>query len=424
MTEELDISDFTDGFESTENQENSMEKSFSLTYSQKQIGSIAEYIEPISSECTIDVIAEMFRIEPSLQVLPIEEYDAVIGFIDRTTAEESTDTAFKRFMSKEAGKICTRVSTILYAKDYIEKALDKVTKISREYGISYFPVFDRKNFFGIVSLDKFLERISEIREQDLEKASYIQKSLFPSEEELDALGYKVSVWNRMANQLGGDFYHAFKISDDESMICCFDVSGKNVAASLLTIAGISFFKTREQSSDKLTNPVKILSEFDAYLEKIVPVGNFITGAIIYYDKKNNIMKVFNCGHTDIFFLYKKNESDEKPMVASIAPKLPPFGMGEVKRMLELSPKDASKKTKPYIAIKVKHGLHIDLYSDGLTDMQNEDGIRYEEKNTKLFFQDLFSEDVKNIAGKIDRTVNSYIGKAMQPDDITVIDIRI
>lgn len=41
---------------------------------------------------------------------------------------------------------------------------------------------------------------------------------------------------------------------------------------------------------------------------------------------------------------------------------------------------------------VKSGLQIDLYSDGLTDMQNDDGERFGEERTKDFFLKLFNTD--------------------------------
>lgn len=396
---------------------------FTKEFSPKQIGSIAKYIEPVSGLATIDTLVELFQNNPDMNVVPVEEYDRVVGIIDRRTVEEATNTALKRFISKTVSDLTARVSTILQAKDYIEKVLGKVSDINKKYGTVYFPVFNRRNFLGIVSLDEFLDRMEQIRVQDLEKASKIQKSLFPTAEDLSKFKFSITCWNRMANSLGGDFYKTFKLSEHQSLICCCDVSGKNVAASLLTVAAISFFEARKTLPNLSLNPVDILMEFDDYLQSVVPVGNFITGVFVYLDLKKHLFQVFNCGHTITYMVYANPEgTDTRPKVAEIGPKLPPFGMGAVKTALEKSKNDPSSP-KPYMTLAAKRGIHLELYSDGFTDMVNEDGFRYEEQNVKKFFTRLYSKTSAEIEDTITQLVDNYIGNSMLPDDITVIDIR-
>ena len=64
-SETVDESFFTEQLEplmaSTEN------KYISEMFSFKQIGSIAYYVEPISSEVTIDLVVDLFRQDPTLQ---------------------------------------------------------------------------------------------------------------------------------------------------------------------------------------------------------------------------------------------------------------------------------------------------------------------------------------------------------------------
>lgn len=418
-------SEFIDAMEFTGESEvirdgNEAEK-FAKEFSQKQIGSIVKYIEPVNGSATIDTLAETFLENPDLRALPVEEFDRVIGVIDRNTVENATNTALKRFMSRTISDMCTKVTTILQAKDYIEKTLGKVTDLNKKFGITFFPVFDRRNFFGIVSLDEFLDRMDEIRKQDLEKASLIQTSLFPSSTDLAKFQFGITCWNRMANTLGGDFYKTFKLGEFQSLICCCDVSGKNVAASLLTVAAISFFEARKTIPGLSLDPVDILADFDGYLQSVVPVGNFITGVFIYIDLKKHFFQVYNCGHTTTYLVYaNSSKEDPRPKVAGIDPKLPPFGMGAVKEALINSKKE---EKKPYLTLAAKKGIHIELYSDGFTDMVNDDGFRFEDQNAKNFFIDLYTKPTENVAKEIKYTVDNYIGNSMLPDDITVIDIR-
>lgn len=413
----IDVMEFT-GEQEVIRDENGAE-SFAREFSPKQIGSIAKYIEPVSGSAPIDTLIEMFEDNPDLRAVPVEEYDRVVGIIDRHTVENATNTALKRFIAKKIIELTTKISVIIQAKDYIEKTLGRISDLNKKYGMVYFPVFDRRSFFGIVTLDEFLDRMDEIRQQDLDKASFIQKSFFPSQEDLKGIPYSITCWNRMANTLGGDFYKTFKLGEYQSLICCCDVSGKNVAASLLTVAAISFFEARKTVAGMSVNPVDILADFDEYLQSVVPVGNFITGVFVYVDAKKKFFQVFNCGHTTTYLVFAHGD-DNTPKVAEIEPKLPPFGMGSVKSELDRS---RGEDKKPYITLAAKKGVHLELYSDGFTDMVNEDGFRYEDQNAKNFFIKLYSATKEEVPEKIEFCVDHYIGKTMLPDDITVIDIR-
>ena len=72
---------------------------------------------------------------------------------------------------------------------------------------------------------------------------------------------------------------------------------------------------------------------------------------------------------------------------------------------------------------VKSSLQINMYSDGFTDMQNDDGERYDESRTKAFFGELFKTDVYSAEKTIEKTVNDWVGKTLLPDDITVMNVR-
>jgi len=411
----IDQSFFTGETEKT--QENDVISSMQNTFSQKQIGSIAKYVEPVSGNSPIENLIDMFKQDEGLLAVPVEEFDHVVGVIDRKTAAAATNTAWKRFTSKNVIDYTQRVTAILYAHDFIEKTLQKVSEINREYGIIYFPVFNNRSFYGIVSLDSFLSRIAEIREQDLDKASVIQRSYFPDETVTSALPYKFQAWNRMANALGGDFYQLYPLSPSKSLICCFDVSGKNVAASLLTIALGSFFKTLPLLARQEENSSLILSQLDDYLQQSVPSGNFITGVVCFADLSAGKLYIYNCGHTVTYLLYKDSPSSQDGKLASIKPDLPPLGMGAVKSALSGAAK------QPFTVIPLKKGIHLDLYTDGFTDMKNDDGLRYEDELAKKFFIRLYGVKDEDVCPTIENTVNTWIQNAMLPDDITVLDIR-
>ncbi len=388
-------------------------------YSFKQIGSITKYVEPVSGENSIEMLVELFQNDPELTAVPIEEMDHVIGVIDRKTVQAATNSTWKRLTSGNISSYVTHINTVLYAHEYIEKSMQKVSSINRETGVMYFSVFNSRTFLGIVSLDDFLQRIADIREQDLEKAALIQKNLLPSDDKIDALPFEIMAFNRMANTLGGDFYTTDKIAENQYYIACYDVSGKNVAASLVTVALGAFFKPLKMLKNRPTNPLELVAMLDKYLEQIVPMGTFVTAAICFFDMERKQMYVFNCGHTTVYSLFKDDANSVK--MAAIKPGLPPLGMGSVAKALQ---ECANQEKKPFSALPVKENMHLELYSDGFTDMINEEGVRYDDARAKEFFINLYNTSLADSRKATTDTVDKWTERCMLTDDITVLDIRL
>ncbi|MCR4580266.1 MAG: serine/threonine-protein phosphatase [Treponema sp.] len=303
----------------------------------------------------------------------------------------------------------------LNCSDFIETVAPKVNDSAIKSEIKHFIVLiNNRSFYGIVSVAKMNSKLEELRAHDLEKAAAIQQNMLKKNSNTKKFPFDVCIWNRMANAVGGDYYIAKELCEDHYLIGSFDVSGKNVSAALLTVTLGTIFSTLTcQDSSKLSAGQLVIM-LDNFLKEIVPVGNFITGAICYVDYKARTLSVYNCGHTNVL-AYLKDDSGHG-RVATLEPTLPPFGMGAVADAISGEKKGAYK-------MPLKNGLQIDLYSDGFTDMQSDDGERYDEARTKAFFGELFKTDVYSAEKEIEKTVNSWIGHALLPDDITVMNIR-
>ena len=388
---------------------------FENSFNERQIGSIVMTIEPVSSRASLDVVLEMFEQQPDLTAVPVEKDDAVVGVVERDVIEKNKASGFKLFSSKTCGDYLKENPFTLNCSDFIEKVAAKVNDIAIKVEIKHLIVLlNNRSFYGIISIAKMNARLEELRAKDMEKAAAIQQNMLKKNSETKGFPFDVCIWNRMANAVGGDYYVAKELSEGRYIIGSFDVSGKNVSASLLTVTlGSIFSMISLQDSSKI--PVsQLIVMLDNFLKEIVPVGNFITGAVCYVDYKAKSVSVYNCGHTNVF-AYLKDDSG-KGRVATLQPTLPPFGMGAVADAITDEKKGAYK-------MPVKAGLQLDLYSDGFTDMQSDDGERYDEARTKAFFGELFNTDVYSAEKAIEKTVNDWIGQTLLPDDITVMNIR-
>lgn len=426
LEELVDLSEFTGPEEEKEtNTENEDVLSMQHSFSQKQVGSIAKFVEPVSAFSSVDDIIESFE-SGDIEALPVEEYDHVVGVIERRDVEMATGTAWKRFTAGNVGDHMKRIKSPIRATDFIEQTLHLVSEVNKETGVRHFPVFNNRSFFGLVSLESFLARIAEIREQDLTKAAAIQQSYFPGNADASKLPYRFVAWNRMANALGGDFYQVHQFPNGGSAVCCFDVSGKNVAASLLTMTVGSYFKMLTMTPPEgswASHPSQIVASLDDYLARSVPPGNFITAMMCFVDADGQKLHLFNCGHTLTYMIF--TEGEHRGHIAAMQPALPPLGMGAARDAITAAKAAGASGTqkKPWTVLKAYKGMHLNLYSDGFTDMKDDGGERYEDDRAKKFFIKLSAIPADKIADTIGQEVDEWIKGSMIPDDITVLDVR-
>ena len=388
---------------------------FENSFNERQVGSIAMVIEPVSSSASLDVIRELFEQQPDLTAVPIEEDDAVIGVVERDIVTKNQGSGFKLFGSKTCGDYVKQCPFTLNTRDFIEKVAAKVNETAIKIETKHIVVLiNNRSFYGIMSIAKMNERLEELRAQDLAKAAEIQQNMLKKNSNTKNLPFGVCIWNKMANAVGGDYYIAKELCEDRYIVGCFDVSGKNVSAALLTVTlGSIFSMLSVQDASKLSSG-KLVVMLDRFLQEIVPMGNFITGAICYVDNKAKTVSLYNCGHTNAFAFLKDDSG--KVRVATLTPTLPPFGMGAVADAI------TDSKKGPY-RMPMKSGLQIDLYSDGFTDMQSYNGERYDEPRTKAFFGELYKTDDYEAEKKIEKTVTEWVQQSLLPDDITVMNLR-
>lgn len=415
MEEIVDESFFTD-IEDSDSNIDIRKTGYENSFSERQIGSIAVPVEPVSSRVSLETALQMFKQQPGLTALPIEENDRVIGILERSIVENNTDSILKRLVAKTCGEYVKESPFTLNCSDFLEKISAKVNETAIRIEVKHFVVLiNNRSYYGIVAVSKINEKLEELRLHDLEKAAIIQQNMLKKNSDSQGFPFNVHIWNRMANLVGGDFYVSKKLCDGKYIVGCFDVSGKNVSASLLTVTlGSLFSMLRLFDASKMTS-VTLINMLDIFLKEIVPVGNFITGAIAYVDRKNDVVELYNCGHTNCF-VFLKNEVTNKVRTAVLKPTLPPFGMGAIADTITQNGKGCYK-------MSIKPDLQISMYSDGLTDMQNDDGIRFDDERTKDFFLKLYNTNVTEVTATTEQTVDDWIQKSLIPDDITVINIR-
>ncbi len=123
----------------------------------------------------------------------------------------------------------------------VSEILDRIQSDDR---IHYYPLKTKEGYFaGIFSSQDMLIYLSSITREDINLASTIQSRIvkgftYYEDEHLEYTGSST-----MAKGVGGDFYAEAKYKNDQRMFCLCDVSGKGMAASLVTTALWGSFST-------------------------------------------------------------------------------------------------------------------------------------------------------------------------------------
>ncbi len=380
-------------------------------FAHRQIGSIANQVDPVDASSSVEFVLNYFKNNPHQPALPIERDGVLIGILDRSIIQQVGESAWNRFWQKELDAYIHAPLLTLRADDYIEKHIDKVMQLNTEKGARFFAVYYRKSFFGIVGLHEMLARVTEIRKHDMQKARTFQQNILEPFDQKKDPRYSLSTWNRMANEVGGDFYKDYSTPDGNyHLVGCFDVSGKNVAASLSTIAIGSFFTALRYFDLKDGFGTNVTLLMDKYVEDLTPGDVFVTSALCYIDLAKGLVHIQNCGHTPIYLFVP--EEGNRIIGKTVNPNLPPMGMGIIK----------AEENTDY-SVPISKGLRIVLYTDGLTDMVTPDGVRFDDERTKELFAATCGKSEAKTREIYTNTIEGWILEAMLPDDITIMDIR-
>jgi sigma-B regulation protein RsbU (phosphoserine phosphatase) len=250
-----------------------------------------------------------------------------------------------------------------------------------------------------------------IRVRDLIQAGEIQKHLLEKSRVNDKR-FQVLLYNKMAHELGGDFYRVFRSGDDRYLVGCFDVAGKNISGSLATMALGACFSALELLTFQGC-PEEITRFINSLVRDVSPPGLFITAVLFYVDFTSLSVMIHNCGFSPVLVFVPR----EKQRIAYkvIQPALPPLGIQEE---LDL---DTGQ------IVPISPGLRLTAYSDGLTDMTNIRRERYgEEKTFGLLkkFQSLPQDRIREV---LEQEIAAWVGEAQGAvslaDDVTLVDMR-
>ncbi len=239
-------------------------------------------------------------------------------------------------------------------------------------------------------------------EQDLTLASQVQRQVLPKPAKVP--GLEVAATMRTARLLGGDYYDFYPISDDVMDVVIADVSGKGAAAALLMPSLAVALRLRAK---ELSGPAEIMKDLDTVLKDVTRPATFVTMFYARVNHRTRTLEYSDGGHNPPVLV--------RPATGEVM--LLEGATGPIMGILD----DAQFSTT---VIDLKQGDVLALYTDGVTEQENETGEEFSvERLTSVLMKDENETAAEVVKGVAD-AVAAYAGSSEQADDLTVVVAKV
>ncbi len=201
-----------------------------------------------------------------------------------------------------------------------------------------------------------------------------------------------------AKEVGGDFYDFFMIDEDHLAIVISDVSSKGVPAALFMVIAKTLIKNHALNNESLD---QLYYRVNNQLCEGNEEGMFVTSWMGVLTVSTGSFEYVNAGHNPQ--LVMNNESYEWIHAN------PGFVL-------------AGMEGIPYKSetIQLKHGARIFLYTDGVTEAQNNDHELFGEDRLLESLERNGKLPLQQMLAAVRRDIDTFVGDAEQFDDITML----
>lgn len=259
----------------------------------------------------------------------------------------------------------------------------------------------------VISLITYIEEAKKERAskeayaKELQIGHTIQQSILPEKQSIFP-GVNVAVYFTPAKEVAGDFYD-WLIQDKKVLFTIADGVGKGVSGALYSFDLRSILRSFATTYQDLP---KIIQETNKlFIHDTKETGSFVTAFIASFDSTNNTLTYANCGHNHP--IVKKTTSETYRLSIDGTA----FGVSEFKEV-------------PTGQTTLSQGEFVVLYTDGVSEAQNEKGELFTEKRLEECIKASKATTPDTLIQDIIQSVNKFVGQREQYDDMTIIALKL
>jgi sigma-B regulation protein RsbU (phosphoserine phosphatase) len=272
------------------------------------------------------------------------------------------------------------------------------------------PVILPGAFLGAVTIEHaslFKEVLSKLRmERDLSVARDVQMSMLPSScPEIE--GYQIAASSTPAREVSGDFFDFIDIDEGKMGFVIADVTGKSVSGALVMTASKSVF--RLLSEDQLSVG-EIMKRANRQIKKDITKAKGMFVALLYavLNMDDKSLGMCSAGQTQPILLSAK--TGEATLIETEGDAFP---LGIID--------DADYQETQ---LQLESGDMAIFYTDGVVEAMNKKEKMYGFERFLEVIKDNNGLDADTFLAKLIDDINSFVGKAEQHDDLTIVVIKV
>jgi sigma-B regulation protein RsbU (phosphoserine phosphatase) len=252
-------------------------------------------------------------------------------------------------------------------------------------------------------LQKQLQEKNKRMEMELALAGEVQRSFLPVGVP-ETPGWQMSFTLLPARNASGDFYDVFRLPDDRIGLVTADVVDKGIGAALFMALCYALLKTSVM--DHPSQPEKVFKTVNQRILEYTTANQFLTIFYGVLDLKSGQMVYCNAGHCPPLLLGGSNPSQARELKRTGLP------LGIYK-----------DKTWGRGTEMINPGDILVVYTDGITEADNQKGEFFGEERLKKSVFDLHTLGSKKILDGILECVKTYTVDMPQYDDITLAVVK-
>ena len=209
----------------------------------------------------------------------------------------------------------------------------------------------------------------------------------------------VELWSQSASKMSGDLVITQNYKNERSYLLLADAMGHGLPAALPLMPIVQVFSAMAWDGFTIS---AIVREMNAKIRDLVPVGNFVAVTILSIDHGNRLIEIWNGGNPAVLLLDAAGEVTRKFTSRHLA-------LGILK--------DEAFDSATELFRWDQNGW-LTLYSDGLADAQNDQGVDFGEECIIGFLRGNYPHQ------SLKDAVLTHLGGRDANDDISIATISL
>jgi sigma-B regulation protein RsbU (phosphoserine phosphatase) len=273
--------------------------------------------------------------------------------------------------------------------------------ISLEERLTYIQTISNIIAVAIENKKLFKEQlVQQGLKKELELAGQMQTMLIPEHLPKDERMEMAAVYLPHLD-VGGDYYDAFELNEDEYMFCMGDISGQGIAAALLMANFQASLRGLTRKQDSLTDSIR---ELNTKVNEITRGEKFITLFLAKYNFYTRTLQYVNAGHNPPILITNGEVKllEEGSTILGMFDRLPSVKSGQV---------------------HIENEGFLLCYTDGLTELENEKKQDFGPERLAEFAKENYHKPVEQFNNDLVDYLVTFKGKQLFGDDISVLSCR-